>query len=285
MLLPWLIWPRAWRMLAGMRPLWRTDEGVRFCAVWIVVPFVVFSLISGKQPHYLLPLIPGAMLLIARAIDPGEVGPGRAGRFEVLPTAMLVALLGLVQIAIAGLPEATLVRVMRVPPFWLDSISLWMGALFVVGAAVLLAAGRWLRPLGRQSAALALAMPLALGLVHAELRPAIDAGYNRAPVARYLARVEAEGRAIALVGENKGLFHFLGRLKRPVDEIESADELAAFIKAHPEGVVVDFEPRARAAPSPDPAEFRQGFRNRWIVVRRASDVAAAAVGRPAAGGS
>ncbi len=49
--------------------------------------------------------------------------------------------------------------------------------------------------------------------------------------------------------------------------------------------MVDFEPRARAAPSPDPAEFRQGFRNRWIVVKRASDVAAAAVGRPAAGGS
>ena len=38
---------------------------MRFLLLWTLPVFLAFSLISGKQPHYLVPLLPGVLLLIA----------------------------------------------------------------------------------------------------------------------------------------------------------------------------------------------------------------------------
>ncbi len=55
-------------------PLWRgmrehkgtaLPPGVRFLLSWIVPTLTAFCFISGKQPHYLLPLIPGTGLVAA----------------------------------------------------------------------------------------------------------------------------------------------------------------------------------------------------------------------------
>jgi len=67
LLLPWAAWPAAWR---AMRDALRLDDrGVRFLAAWALPVFVGFSLVSGKQVHYLLPLLPAAALALARALD------------------------------------------------------------------------------------------------------------------------------------------------------------------------------------------------------------------------
>ena len=42
---------------------------LRFLGCWLVPVFISFSLISGKQIHYLLPLIPGIALVFALALD------------------------------------------------------------------------------------------------------------------------------------------------------------------------------------------------------------------------
>ena len=40
-------------------------EGLRFLLFWLVPVVTLFSLIGGKQPHYLVPLLPGVVLLLA----------------------------------------------------------------------------------------------------------------------------------------------------------------------------------------------------------------------------
>ena len=73
MLFPWFVWPGLWQALA--RHLREgLDRGTRFCLAWMVPIFVAFSFISGKQPHYLVPMFPAFALLTARVLigqDPG----------------------------------------------------------------------------------------------------------------------------------------------------------------------------------------------------------------------
>lgn len=66
LLFPWgvLVWEKAWR-----GRLWR-DPGERFCVAWFGVSLIAFSLVSGKQVHYLIPTLPAiALWLAARYAD------------------------------------------------------------------------------------------------------------------------------------------------------------------------------------------------------------------------
>ena len=60
MLLPWSLWPALWRSCRVCSKLssatfWPGDGGLRLLLTWFLTAFTAFSLISGKQPHYLLP--------------------------------------------------------------------------------------------------------------------------------------------------------------------------------------------------------------------------------------
>ncbi|HYW52176.1 MAG TPA: glycosyltransferase family 39 protein, partial [Gemmatimonadaceae bacterium] len=56
-LFPWFLWRESWRAMSALRTAPR-DAGVRFCVVWGGAGLLAFSLVSGKQLHYLLPLMP-----------------------------------------------------------------------------------------------------------------------------------------------------------------------------------------------------------------------------------
>lgn len=63
---PWVFFPSFWRNLkkiSGNRP------EIRFLACWIIPVLLSFCIISGKQPHYLLPLLPAAILFIYSQIQ------------------------------------------------------------------------------------------------------------------------------------------------------------------------------------------------------------------------
>lgn len=65
--LPWLVWPRLWRHLVQLKLL-SSDPGVRFVGITAATGFVALSLFSGKQVHYLIPLLALAFLLLGRAL-------------------------------------------------------------------------------------------------------------------------------------------------------------------------------------------------------------------------
>ena len=92
LLFPWLWWPASWRSLAA-RPPWR-EPGLRFCLATLVPVFIAFSAISGKQPHYLLPLIPVFAVLLGRLL----VG-ALDTRWLRLPPVLLLVAFGLALVA------------------------------------------------------------------------------------------------------------------------------------------------------------------------------------------
>ncbi len=64
---PWILWRPLWRGLRTGSLL--ADRGGRLALTLVLVTFVAFSLVSGKQVHYLVPQFPAFALLVALALD------------------------------------------------------------------------------------------------------------------------------------------------------------------------------------------------------------------------
>jgi len=61
--LTWLAAPYAWKN--------RADPVIRFLLAWLVPSWLMFELTVTKLPHYILPVLPAAAILIALALDRG----------------------------------------------------------------------------------------------------------------------------------------------------------------------------------------------------------------------
>jgi len=59
--LPWSI-----VALFSWRALKKRDDAMLFMLLWLVIPFVFFSISQSKRPQYILPLMPAIALLVAR---------------------------------------------------------------------------------------------------------------------------------------------------------------------------------------------------------------------------
>lgn len=270
---PWLFWPPLWRAMFGRAAGTgeRADAGLRFCLAWVVPAFIAFSLISGKQPHYLLPLFPGAALLVARRLYEGARS-GQSGRmvwrwYDAVPVALVLLLAGL---ALAAVPFE---YARWHWPAWVGDVSpLWGGGL-VLAALVLpwlarRGAARWWAP-GSVSA-------LLVGVLYAGFLHPNYARYDLAPIARYLHGVQADRAAVAHLGAYYGEYQFLGRLRAPLTVLDRA-QLAHWLARHPDGYVITYYahglPAAAAAGGPAPV-FVQPYRTRTVAVWPARVLAA-----------
>lgn len=65
--LPWSLWPRAWRALRGAGGL-LSERPARFLLAPLLLGSTMHLFISGKQVHYLIPLLALAMLLLAHRL-------------------------------------------------------------------------------------------------------------------------------------------------------------------------------------------------------------------------
>jgi 4-amino-4-deoxy-L-arabinose transferase-like glycosyltransferase len=218
LLLPWVLTLRAPR--TAWAALWRGRFG-RFLWSWWVVPFVAFCAISGKQVHYLLPLLPawgvaGAWLLQ----QPG-------GRLRSLSFGLL-ALLAAALVAVAPWHAA---KLFGYPPQ--PAIALFA----LVGLVV--AAGAW-RGWARDARGMALSATalVSAGMLAAALAylPALDVR----PEAAFVRNALLADSAIAFVQPGEGLFGYAGRLHRPVPSVP-LDGVQSWCKAHPGGILLTRE--------------------------------------------
>lgn len=88
--LPWLFWPPLWRSLGKMRKAAELAlPGHRLLLVWLPPCLLSFSLISGKQPHYLIPLLPGFAILLTWLLQDIPLG-----RLRTFSTVFVLVVLG-----------------------------------------------------------------------------------------------------------------------------------------------------------------------------------------------
>lgn len=220
LLFPWALWPPLWR---GLRRAFfaggtgeAADAGVRFCLAWAVPGLLILSLISGKQPHYLLPLFPPFALVAAFALVREAAANGAEPRHgDQLFPGLVVAALG------AGLTAVVLwmsasdgaIRALGLPP-WAANVSAGFGP--VVAAAGLAVILVRLRSYRAAVHVLAVQSAVVVTALHVFLFGAGAFAYDVTPVAKFLKAMENEQRPLVMADKYHGQFHFVGRLEKPI---------------------------------------------------------------------
>jgi 4-amino-4-deoxy-L-arabinose transferase-like glycosyltransferase len=255
LLFPWIAWPAAWRALPTA--LRSTDGGIRLALAWLVASFVVLSLISGKQPHYLLPLLPAVALLLAVGLERVPLGRWNA----VLP-GFAVVLLGA---ALAGFsywlrnePDAFTVTGL---PAYAANISPLFGVAVAAVGAVVVWQGRRRAPLA--VGGLALQSAAVVMLFHVLAFTEVAHAFDLRPIARYVASAQRSGRPIAIMAEYHGQFTFLGRMQRPL-RVQPVDGALNWLQADFRRVIVMTMPDI-----PDRwmlTEYSQPYRGRTLAI-------------------
>lgn len=220
-LFPWFWTPSLW---SGLRKLSLSDRALRLCLVQAGAGIFLFSLVSGKQVHYLVPEMPALALIGARALLASARGAEPA-RFWHLPLAVLLVLIGIAPLALAlGAGDAHTAGLLQ--PL-LAPIGFALFCVVLAALAVILP-----RIAGLATVGLGLVVG-ALGLIAAT---GLGAGYDSAPIARTMAAHEAAGLAVVTDRYNAE-FGFEGRFTQKVDVLKG-EQAADWLAAHPGGMLV-----------------------------------------------
>jgi 4-amino-4-deoxy-L-arabinose transferase-like glycosyltransferase len=264
LLLPWLLWPPVWRVswraVGRFRAVLAGDGGIRFCIAWFIPALVIFSAISGKQFHYLLPELPALALILARLLFEGDERKSMPPMDQAAP-GLFAVVVGTVLIGLPtfGFPGA---------PSWLELLeSKWGLVLVVAGFAVLLT-GK-LKMAGRLAVIASLSAVFVLTL-HLALQPVLAAVYDLRPVAQRLAQWQRDGVVLANFSKYHGQYNFLGRLEKPIAQVGMLHpDTKEFIKRHPKSLIIAYHETLPRTAEPI-AVYR--FRDRLITIWKAETV-------------
>lgn len=224
-LLPLMIWPFGWTRpgLTALRVRrLLANPGTRLVAFWAGGALVAFSLISGKQAHYLLPEMPALALLLAGGL------PMRTWRRRDLWLALpLLAALAAFGAAATGMLPA--LRKLGDPlPLW----SLVLGTVcLLVGSA------GFLRLRSAPVALAALPLTLMIGL-HLALSPLLFARFDMTALGQAIGPFDRAGIAVT-DGTYHAQLNFAGRLRNPVARLSGPGAVVSWLQTHPDGLVLD----------------------------------------------
>ncbi len=225
LLFPWILVPAVWK--AAFMARW-SEPGLRLCAIWGLSALVLFSVISGKQVHYLMPELPAAALIIARLLqDRPVLSPVLSPVFRpVLASVPLILAVGLAMVAASGLVDlGRATRLFHPTPI----LMAW--GLFVLAVCWLAVRTGGLRGCVTLSLGAVLSLNLLVGLTDTR------AIYDTHRIAGLIAPFQDRG--IAFAGRTYNAeFNFAGRLTLPVALPADAVALTAWQAGHPDGVIV-----------------------------------------------
>ncbi|MDR3386286.1 MAG: glycosyltransferase family 39 protein [Rudaea sp.] len=269
MALPWTVAVRApWRAWCDS---FHNCKSARFGIAWFVPAFAMFCLVSGKQPHYLLPLLPGLALYLAVVLSrDGAVLRGRV--FGALLALAGLALLAVPYLAAHTQDIAALDRIVRDGQLSQSSLHVFAG-LWPLWGALAVMLGLWLLLRGHLFATprtLALSSVAAASIGMLTLAQGVGPYVDVSVAAARIAQAQAAGTPIAHLGWHHGLFEFAGRLTQPLEKVEYAN-LRAWCAAHPDGQIVTFYTKYPITVKP---ELELPYRFGRILFWRASDLLA-----------
>lgn len=249
--LPWVLFRPIYASLRAQK----SDSSVRFCLAWIALPFLAFSLISGKQVHYLIPLIPAGVLLAGHNLSKCKDDTRRVRARLIGGVYILSGLIGFVLpfISMGG-----------------DVGTLPAGSTRIVSIG-LMAAGLWLlihRFNSVMSAVrtIAAATALVICLAFLHVRTGILKSYEITPVAQRIQQELSTGRPVAHVGKYHGQYQFLGRLTQALPVISQA-QIGAFSAKNPAALFVSYI-RDDTSSLPDNAiiHYSQRYRGKTVIL-------------------
>jgi hypothetical protein len=234
---------------------------------------LVFSFISGKQMYYPLPEFAGGALLIAGAV---------AALRDQRPALANNPWLGTWPLGVGGILFGVFLFVLPVLVShndlhgeWFDSTqrySRFFSVVFVLLGALLLLRGRGEM---RRLAFAGLVGTLALNTL---FTLTMWQNFDLQPSAQMLGAADADHRAIGILGNYEGQFHFAGRLTGSLERLYEGPSLQTFAHEHPDGLVVE-HPDKLTNDALRYALLVQPFRSGWVVIWPAASLSDLRAGR------
>lgn len=225
LILPWFFWLPAWRGW-GKRSF---DSSSRFCLAVVLPAFMLLSCVSGKQIHYILPLLPLVALLLAHWLTTAPVQTSY-DRVPILAIFLLMAL------ALVVVPQLSLHggdrEMLQYLPKWIAIVPLAAGLLlFLSQADSILAAIKIV-----SSTILLLVI-----LLHLALAAPLHKIYDQTVVGRRINKAqEQNGQVAVFPSDMADQFQFAGRLTTPLVPQQSLADLAKWSEGNPGGYCLIF---------------------------------------------
>ena len=259
LLMPWLLWPtlirKLWYNLHKKKHNKKPNNGFRLIFVWATSSIVILSLISGKQPHYLLPIFPALAIAVAILISNFTEKDFFKPHLDMLPYILLLLVTGFI---IFLIPE--------IGNFF--GISEWTNELNRYWAIPLIGFGivMVIKPpkLGYfRVLSISLISPVLMVSLLAILEPILSKGYDLKPISEYIAKKQREGYLIANYGKYHGQFHFLGKLEHQIFETGDGNIKEWLLKT-PRAKIISIQTKINNE-YPEP-EYVQRYRSKYILV-------------------
>jgi 4-amino-4-deoxy-L-arabinose transferase-like glycosyltransferase len=224
LLFPWIASRTVWSKAGWRKAL--EAESVRLGLIWFGAAVVLHSLSAGKQPHYLLPSLPGAALVLAGLAEAGSDNARKRG--ETVGCAVLSLLVAGALLFAAFFPSV----VARSAGFDVTVKALPALGILLCGLAcwrIARAPDRWRLP---AAAMLSLCVILLVQM-------SIPSIWARNDATRIAAAVpELRSAPVAWIGTYQGELTFAAQRAAPVQTLDRIDEATDWLRSHPNGVVL-----------------------------------------------
>lgn len=232
--LPLFLWPTWWRaMRESARDTARSVAG-KFLLSWAVPPFICLLLISGKQVHYLVPLLPALAIFFAAALDK-NIKISSIAFSIALPSFAFAALIVLALTMPFVAPHISFIQNDEFARTIAENINPFVAAAALAATAALYALSR---RSGGNMRPLFLSLITAVFFAHFIAQAAQRAFeyYDLAPVAQVLQA--HKDRPMAFVRNYEGQIGFVARLEKPLTPLTAHKELAPWFDKNPDGIAI-----------------------------------------------
>lgn len=250
LLLPWALLTPIWRGSLGLK----SEAGSRFALIWAVSTVAIFSFISGKQVHYLIPALPAFSLLMAKKIVSSDTTDRSAAWRYAVP-----AFYGALGIAACALP---FVKPGAIPqymdPSGLKALSF---GLIAIGVVLFFLRQRSTPTLINWTAL----SSVALAAVVFSTGGAFFDRYDLHRIANAVNVKQGEGYSVLHLGKYHGQYQFIGRLKQPLVALESLEAISDYAAKHEKVALITYEAQT-AAVSKEDVYLQQPFRSKEVVL-------------------
>ncbi len=190
LLLPYSVKREFWKEVSNLFSS-SNDWRKMLLSVWIFIPFLIFTFIPSKRPHYLLPILPAFALLIGKI----DLQVRKTFWFKIFPVVLLPSILKF-----------------HFTDYDFSNLSLLSG---VMVFTIMLISYTYL-----EKSFSRLKLPLLANIFYiallAFILPSFAANFSPRKAAELIGVYESQGYEIAFVGRHHGEFGFLGRLKKPL---------------------------------------------------------------------
>jgi 4-amino-4-deoxy-L-arabinose transferase-like glycosyltransferase len=260
LVLPWTVWPAFWRALGRLRDV-HEDNGIRFCLVWFLPALFTFSIISGKQLHYLLPVFPALALIGSRLlVDHNERHINQISwkQYGLHVPAALFLILGFF---LSLIPFFS--KIMGLHSI-IQEINFVWGLVLALLAAGLIWWGHRINSFMPRIACLASLSIALIIVIHLSLKPVLNERYNLDTFSKQIRQWQDRGISLAYLGKYHGMFNFMGRLEARIVPVGLLHpDLENWQKANPKGYLI--VPVGRKHEQATPI-YTQPFRGRRFMV-------------------